>query len=405
LVLKGMVAPSGLRDDAPKCFAFSPDSALIAVGGADRTVSVWDLATGRQVGKLRRRRIFRENSWAANVLAGVEPPAVRQVGFAGARNLIAQIGDGTVSVWDLATGRERYTLTGRFADGLGGPSAVSVDTGEHGPRAELAHHAALAVAASPTVDVLLVTPARPAGFRFEFRKTETGRLLRASDRGGYLELPAGVMVEAASAVFSPNGVRFAVSTGSTTEHRVEVRRADGENEVAYLPAGWPVAFSPDGNTVAAVVGTGIRAWDAATGGELWRSRDDLAYARNVNFSPSGEILSAETSREDGSQGLVRTWEATTGRELESLVSDERGPIVTMAFSPDGRLLAVARYRSLEVWEAGAARLLYRCSYPSRDWTFVPAYGRCAFSPDGTLISLSTLQGLGIWHIPGRSRQA
>ena len=211
------------------------------------------------------------------------------------------------------------------------------------------------------------------------------------------------MFGATSAVFSPDGARFGVSTGDTTEQRVEVRRTDRERDVAYLPAGWSLAFSPDGNSLLAAVGTGIRVWDATTGRERWRSRDDLAYARGVGFSPSGEILVAETSSEDSSQGVVRTWEATTGQELEPLVSDERGPVVGTASSPDGRLLAVARYWSLEVWEIDTVHLLYRYAHPSRDRLFVPAHGRCMISPDGTLIGLSTLRGLGIWHVPGRPR--
>ncbi|MDP8923920.1 MAG: hypothetical protein M3O34_13695 [Chloroflexota bacterium] len=399
LTLKGMLVPRGLWENDPECLAFSPDSALVAAGGADKMVTVWDLRTGRRVAKLRRRRIFRENSWATNVISGVEPPAVRRVEFAGLRNLIAQIGDGTVTVWDLPTGRERYTLRGKFTDAQGGPAGVLVDTGEHGPLAELPRHAALAAAASPTGEVLLVTPARPAGFEFELRETGTGRPLRASDGGGGLGLPRGVMYEAASALFSPDGARFAVPVGNTTESRVEVRRADREGGAVYLPAVWPVAFSPDGGSLAAVVGTGIRVWNAATGREQWRSREDLGYARDVCFSPSGDILVAETGRGDGSLGLVRMWEAATGRELGLLASSESGPVVSMAFSPDGRLLAVARYWSLEVWETGAARLLFRYAHPSRDLVFVPAHGQCAFSPDGTVIGLTTLQGLSIWHVP------
>ena len=71
--------------------------------------------------------------------------------------------------------------------------------------------------------------------------------------------------------------------------------------------------------------------------------------RGVGFSPSGEVLVAETSREDGSQGVVRTWEATTGREPEPLVSDERGPVVGTAFSP-----TAGSWQSLDTgpWRSG-----------------------------------------------------
>ena len=402
LALKGMLVTRGLWDDGPTCFAISPDGELLAAGGADKTVTIWALTTGRRVATLRRRRIFRERSWAESVLAGTEPPAVRQVDFSGAQTLIAQIGDGTVTVWDLATGRERYTLRGQRADEHGGANErggadVHVDIGQHGPPSRHPPVASLAVTPSSTGEVLLVMAARPAGVRLELRETRTGRLLHAADYGSN-PLPSP------GALFSPDGARVAISVGIWTERAVEVRRTDEWNEPTHLDVGWPAAFAPDGSFVAAVYCARVRVWDAATGRERWRSRDDLAYGRDVRFSPTGEILVAETNREDGSPGLVRVWDATTGRELAPLVSAARGPVVSMAFSPDGRLLAVARYWSLEVWEVGAARLLYRYSHPSHDWLFVPAHGRCVFSPDGGLLALSTLEGLGIWHVPLGSRQ-
>ena len=183
LALKGTLVARGLWEDEPKCFAFSPDGELVAAGGANRTVTVWDLRTGRRVAELPRRRIFRENSWAANVLAGVGPPPVRRVAFAGTQTLVAQIGDGTITVWDLATRRERYTLRGQYTAEQSGPAAVSVDTGEHGPLPERPHEEDLAFALPATGEPLLVTPARPAGFGFELRQTQTGRLLRASTKG------------------------------------------------------------------------------------------------------------------------------------------------------------------------------------------------------------------------------
>lgn len=394
LTLKGMLVARGPWEDGPTCFAYSPDSEHVAAGGGQRTVSVWSLRTGRRVAKLRRRRIFRENSWAENVLAGVEPPAVQYVAFAGAHTLVAQIADGTVTVWDLATGRERYTLRGQPTSDRGG-SAVYVDRGQDGPPSGLPLAAGLAVAPSPTGDTLLVTAAGPSGVGLELRETQTGHLIQASSHAGN-QLPT------ASAVFSPNGARVAVSVGTWSERAVEIRRMDDWNDRTHINAGWPVAFSPDGDSLAAAYGTGIRVWDAATGQEAWHSREDLSYARDICFSPSGDIVVAETGRADGTQGLVRVWEASTGRELEPLVSSERGPLVGTTFSPDGRLLAVARYWSLEVWEVGTAHLLYRYAHPSRDWLFVPAHGQCAFSPDGTLLGLSTLRGLGVWHVPGRS---
>ncbi len=400
LTQKGTLVARGLWEEVGGYLAFSPDSTLVAAGGDNRTATVWNVRTGRRVARLHRRRIFRENSWAENVLAGAEPPAVWRVAFAGPRTLVAQIGDGTVTVWDVATGRERYTLRGQYTAEQGGPAGVLVDTGEHGPLAERPHGGDLAFALSPGGEALLVTPALPAGFAFELRETQTGRLLRASDHRGP-RVPKGWRTEATSAQFSPDGVRFALRLTDLRKRWVEVHRTDGDADPVSLPDGWPVAFAPDGTALAGACGTEIRVWDAATGQERWRSRDDLGYVRDLYVSPAGDILVAETTRGggDGAQRLLRVWEAATGRELGLLVGGDRGGVVSMAFSPDGQLLAVARSQSLEVWDAGAARLLYRSSHPSEDSERVWVRGQCAFLPDGTLIGLSTLRGIGIWHVP------
>jgi hypothetical protein len=78
------------------CIAYSADSKRLAAGGADKTVRVWDTATGRELLTLRGH----ENE-------------VRGVVFSpdGTRLASASV-DKTVRVWDAASGRELLTLSG-----------------------------------------------------------------------------------------------------------------------------------------------------------------------------------------------------------------------------------------------------------------------------------------------------
>src|SRR5262249_57157919 len=113
-----------------------------------------------------------------------------------------------------------------------------------------------------------------------------------------------------------------------------------------------VAVSADGTRIAAgSQDKTVRVWEAATGRPLQRLADHGDCLVSVAFSPDGKLL-ASSSYHDYP---VRLWDLGRGAVVHRL-QEQTGTAYEVRFSPDGRLLAAAGPGpAVRVWGPAAER--------------------------------------------------
>lgn len=141
--------------------------------------------------------------------------------------------------------------------------------------------------------------------------------------------------------------------------------------------GRPLAFSPDGKTLAVGSWNEVKLWDPQTGMLKGTLRGNVDHVKAVAFSPDGKSL-ATGSRDK----QVRIWDVRT-KSLKRALSGHHFSICSVAFSPDGRTLATTGDdkppHSLKLWDVRTGAL-------KRKLTGAGGALSVAFSPDGKTLA-------------------
>jgi WD40 repeat protein len=227
-----------------------------------------------------------------------------------------------------------------------------------------------------------------------FRTTAGVARLFEADTGKELLTLQGHKEAVKSLTFSPDGRLLATASGDgavalwdvTTGQ--EVRALKG-----HAGAVTAVAFSPDGKHLAtAGADRTARLWDAASGEVARTLRGHEGAVHHVAFAPDGRTVA--TAGEDRRAVL---WDVATGKQR--FAAEGAGPALALAYSPDGRVLAVASGAKgagqVRLLDAARGKVLGQVGSDK---------GRClgvAFSPDGRRLAVAFCGDVGApGEVPG-----
>jgi len=279
---------------------FSPDGQFAASAGEDKTIRLWNVATGKEI------RVFKGHS-----------SSVSSVAFSpDGKHLLSGGEDKTVRLWETSTGNNVATLRGHEA----GVHAVAFSP-----------DGTFALSGSADTTLKLWNPFS----RLEIRSFE-----------GHID-------EVTSVAFSPDGKHAASGSLDETVQLWKLATgrsvgsfqasADSDDDFVPIVAMSTVAFSPDGKHV--LVGSDdhqLRLWQVAGDSRPRTLKGHAHPVYSAVFSPDGKYILS------GSDQTLRLWNATSGEEVHAWKAPS---VLSVAFSPNGKhVLTGGRDKTVKLWD-------------------------------------------------------
>jgi WD40 repeat protein len=265
--------------------AFSPDSTKLASASLDRTVGVWDVATGERLQSFEGAR-----------------SGFQAVAFSPDGKLVAAAtsDQNAIRLWEAESGRPAGILQG--------------------------HRGQVVSLAFSTDGKLLASGSSDQSVRLW--DVEKGAELRTLDE---------IRGRVTTIAYSPDGTLLAVGGAngnillySTESYRVVQTLEAGRANVASL------AFSPDGKTLAAGSSVKIFLWDVPSGRNLTSFDAHRSTVISLTYSADGtRIISG------GADNAIRVFDANTNREVAQTRAEHARELLNTVFSRDGRFVAFA----------------------------------------------------------------
>jgi uncharacterized protein (TIGR03067 family) len=290
------------HEQAVTSVAFSPDGKLLATGSLDKTVKLWEAASGKEIAMLRMSAplpvTYVEFSPDGKLLAAIETD-------------VDERGAGRVSVWDVK--RRKFYF---YTESQGG----QINSMAFSPDGRL-------LAAPGSNNTLWLFDATRAGKIVGHPRTHKGKVnsLRFSPDGKSL---ASASSDGTVRLWDPASVR-------------EIRRlqvSGGDEGIAHRRGGVrTVRFTSDGKWIVTVGEDALNLWEASTGKQILEWFGENGGALIAEVSPDGKTLAVTERKAEQTVVLLSIELMKTLAKL----AGQMNPVKSVAFSPDGKTLAIA----------------------------------------------------------------
>ncbi len=310
--------------------ALSPDGRMLAFKGPSNTIELWDIDANK---KLQSRDGYNQ------VSSIVFSPDSRQLAFAAS--------NGDVALWDIQTSQLVHALNPGFSPAI---LAISFDGRK------------LAAAALDG--------------RIKVWDTATGQLIRSID--GHEKAVAGLAL-------SSDGQMLASASKDQTVKLWNARTFQITQTIELENRARSVAFSPKNQILAYTYGKRVALWDVQNNQLIRLLEDHPDDIYNAVFSFDGHALAVVSG-----QGIH--FYHTDSWTKFRLISTDAMPDV--AFLPDSQFIATISGSKINIWNTRTGSLLH--SLRERNELKLTSV---AFAPDGRLLAAGTERGeVCVWGI-------
>jgi RNA polymerase sigma factor (sigma-70 family) len=333
---------SGTQNTPISSLSFSPDGRLLASGGQDEIIRLWDIGLAQEVRQIATKSGYR-------------------VTFSPDGKMLASAGRHGVTLWDASTGQQIRPLR----DKLRRPDSVAYEAPPYDCVAFSPDGKTLAWSTDHAIRLLNTStgeerlsfhrhaaPVKSVAISLDNKTiASAGDRLRLWDAASGEERPVFGNVERVCCVsFSADGKTLIGGSGYQTLHLwdvdsgKELRQFSGEPGIPDL-----VAFLPDGKSAVSVsrhrvfpIDNKSVRWETEMQARVW----DIASGKQIRSIGKVQVYGA-TLALDGklfatgsSHWKVQFWDTATGEESGHV---EGGPVLlpVLAFSSDGRKVAAA----------------------------------------------------------------